>query len=318
MVAKTVAPAWTDAAERQQMYPAGKYVCAYAELPMRARQPAEEADKAAADSARTALAALLQQRIDHLLQDEEPDSCRLTAADLPDTETLTCRRGRTVCALAILPKAEGARFAERRLQRLAERLDGELDKTEQQTARHEKLRARRTLGGTMPLLCKAKAQEHLLMVLPEAGGDGPQRLSAIRQRADSLGEVLRHGLNIRLVCNALLFGNTYGSLQNELKAGLADMGCNFTASMRDVDYEIIVTAVAREQNRAEIGQMTTYFSVIEGHVIISHPASGRRLYEDSFTEKGAHPTGFETGGRDAYRRIAGRMTQAIRQQLEAE
>ncbi|MBQ9704804.1 MAG: hypothetical protein IJV55_01240, partial [Paludibacteraceae bacterium] len=71
MAGKTVAPAWTDAAERQRMYPAGEYVCAYAELPLRARQPAEEADKAAADSARTALAALLQHRIDHLLQDEE-------------------------------------------------------------------------------------------------------------------------------------------------------------------------------------------------------------------------------------------------------
>ena len=320
LAAKTVVPAWTDEAERQQLYPANDYYCAYAEYKSAAKQTKEDALAAATDSARVLLTLQLQQHIGRLLPDETTDSCRLTAADLPYTETLTFYHPHrhTAYVLVVLNKAESTDFVLHRLQRLIDRTAAMLGKAEIYAVSHEKLRARSELGKAESLLCKATVQECLLMILPDNSSDIRNDLRAVRQRADSLQEALRHGLNIRLICNALLFGNTYGSLQNELKAALSPLGCNFMPSARDTDYEIIVTAIAREQNRAEIGQIVTYFSTIEAKVIITHPASGRRLYEDSFTEKGAHSIGFEAGGRDAYSRLSQRISQIIIDRLTKE
>lgn len=122
--------------------------------------------------------------------------------------------------------------------------------------------------------------------------------------------------NVYLRCEAKLFEGEYGALLDAIQSALSEENVSFVDSANVSDWTVTITAKAREYNKAEFGGMTTYFAYVDAKTVIVKTATGKRLQENSVTEKGGSPFGFEQAAQEAYHKIAPKISAIIKEQIE--
>ena len=121
--------------------------------------------------------------------------------------------------------------------------------------------------------------------------------------------------NVYISCEAKLFDGEYGALLDEVQSALSEENVSFVDSANVSDWTVTITAKAREYNKAEFGGMTTYFAYVDAKTVIVKTATGKRLQENSVTEKGGSPFGFEQAAQEAYKTIVPKITAVIKEQI---
>lgn len=122
--------------------------------------------------------------------------------------------------------------------------------------------------------------------------------------------------NVYLRCEAKLFEGEYGALLDAIQSALSEENVSFVDSANVSDWTVTITAKAREYNKAEFGGMTTYFAYVDAKTVIVKTATGKRLQENSVTEKGGSPISYEQAAREAYKYLAPRISAIIKEQIE--
>ena len=121
--------------------------------------------------------------------------------------------------------------------------------------------------------------------------------------------------NVYISCEAKLFDGEYGALLDEVQSALSENNVSFVDSANVSDWTVTITAKAREYNKADFGGMSTYFAYVDAKTVIVKTATGKRLQENSVTEKGGSPFGFEQAAQEAYHKIAPKITAVIKEQI---
>ena len=121
--------------------------------------------------------------------------------------------------------------------------------------------------------------------------------------------------NVYIRCEAKLFDGEYGTLLDDIQSALSESNVSFVDSANVSDWTVTITAKAREYNKAEFGGMATYFAYVDAKTVIVKTASGKRLQENSVTEKGGSPFGFEQAAQEAYKTIVPKITAVIKEQI---
>ena len=121
--------------------------------------------------------------------------------------------------------------------------------------------------------------------------------------------------NVYIRCEAKLFDGEYGALLDEVQSVLSESDVSFVDSVSMSDWTVTITAKAREYNKAEFGGMATYFTYVDAKTVIVKTASGKSLQENSVTEKGGSPFGFEQAAQKAYKAIVPKISAVIKEQI---
>ena len=105
-------------------------------------------------------------------------------------------------------------------------------------------------------------------------------------------------------------------LEKAIEGELSKMGVTFVSNAAQSDWAIYVDAPAREYRKNELGGTSSYFSYVDAGIIIDKTTTGQRIYEDQITEKGGHTMNFEQAARDAYKNIAPKISEIIKNQIQ--
>ena len=121
---------------------------------------------------------------------------------------------------------------------------------------------------------------------------------------------------VYLQCEAEMFESDYPVLEAEVRNGLNGSDVLFADSAGVSDWTVTVSARAREYRKNDFGGISSYFSYVDARTTIVKASTGKRVYDNTFTEKGGSPLGFVQAAEEAYRQIAPLISEAIKKQIE--
>jgi len=126
---------------------------------------------------------------------------------------------------------------------------------------------------------------------------------------------LKNAISIYISCDAKLFTQEYASFKNEIQGQLADLGCSYVENPEQADWVINISSSAREGNKMTTGNFTTYFSYVDLQLSIDKVANGKRVYQNTFTEKGGNNISFERAAQEAYQELSPQISAVMKEYI---
>ena len=225
----------------------------------------------------------------------------------------------TIYAFAYVKKSTLIRQLEKQITVVLTKVEISLDQVDQLIATGQKLQARSAAEKALPYFEEVDEAQKLLVAVDSDATEETLMLSETRtlqQRLMAMLAQLKNALTICLKADAKIFSTAYPALQEELKGALSPLGCNFVTDPSTADWVIDISAQAREYNTVTMGDVNTYFAYVDATVSITKTATGQRVYENIFTEKGGHTHNYQQAAREAYKYLTPKLRTAIELQVK--
>ena len=334
-------PNWYDDGERAMEYPAGKYFTGFAEGQKQSNESLEAATSRLKSSARVdALSTIrvhvqnttINQGLSKTLRTMEGTfrqsirefaSSTTTTVDMEipglQTETWKNPKNGNIAAFAYVKKATLIRQLEKKITVCLTKIETALDQIEQMVAKGQKMQARDLAEKTLSNFAEVDETQKILAAVDEDADEETLQLNetrALQSRLTGMIADLKNGINIYLACDAKIFSANYPTLKGEIQGELSKLGCTFVNSADKADWIVYVTAQAREHQKANFGNMSSYFVYVEANIAVEKSATGQRIYENEISEKGGDTQSFERAARDAYKTISPEISKIIKEQIQ--
>ena len=334
-------PAWYDHDLRRIDYPDSEYFTGYAEgAPMTNERP-EIATQRLKDAARVEALSTIRihvknnttnNALSQTLRSSEGTfrqsmrefaSSTTTTVDvkIPGLQIESWRDPQTgtIYAFSYVKKSTLIRQLEKQITIALTKVEMSLDQVDQLIATGQKLQARSAAEKALPLFAEVDEAQKLLVAVDTDATEETLMLSETRtlqQRLMAMVAQLKNALTICIKVHATAFDSSYPALQEELKGALSQLGCNFVTDPSTADWLIDISATAREYNKVATGNINTYFAYVDATISITRTATGQRVYENMFTEKGGHTHNYQQAARDAYKYLTPKISQVVREQVK--
>lgn len=118
---------------------------------------------------------------------------------------------------------------------------------------------------------------------------------------------LAQGIIVHLETTEDIFGDSTNAIENNLKGILAENGCRFTQDGTEADWKIKIKATSREYNLAN----KVYFSYVDAEVKLLKAPSDKHMYQNEFSQKGAHNKSYKSAAYNAYNEISQPIAEKI-------
>lgn len=118
---------------------------------------------------------------------------------------------------------------------------------------------------------------------------------------------LAQGIIVLVTTNEDLFNEKTTSIENNLKAILATNGCRFTKFEDEADWKVEINATSREFNYSN----NVYFSYVDAEIKLFKAPSDKHVYQNEFSQKGAHSKSYRDAARKAYDEISKPISEKI-------
>ncbi len=119
-----------------------------------------------------------------------------------------------------------------------------------------------------------------------------------------------------LVSHAYIFGTEYSDFKGEIQRELSDRNVVFVTAAANPEWIVYITAFAREYNKHDSGDISTYYAYVDLDLIIENAATGQRIYQGKFSEKGGHTHGFDYAAQVAYQKLSSQISAIIIEKLQ--
>lgn len=335
------APTWCDHDLRRMAYPDSEYFTGYAESTPMANERVEVATQRLKDAARVEALSTIRVHIKNnttnnalsqtLRNNEgtfrqsmrEFTSSTTTSVDIkiPGLQIEAWRdlQTGTIAAFAYVKKSTLIRQLEKQITIALTKVEMSLDQIDQLIATGQKLQARSVAENALPLFAEVDEAQKLLVAVDADATEETLMLAETRQlqqRLMAMVAQLKNALTICLRADAKIFSSAYPALQAELQGHLSKLGCNFVTDPSTADWVIDISAQAREYNTMTMGNVSTYFVYVDANIAITKTATGQRVYENMFSEKGGHTHNYEQAARDAYKCVTPKICQVVEEQVK--
>ncbi len=337
-------PNWYDTDMRRSFYPEGTYFVGFAEGNRRSGESLEAATQRLKDAARTEAASTIRVHIqnsttNHSLSQtlrtmegtfrqsaREFESTTTTRVDmqLPGLQVESWQNPSTgtIAAFAYVKRVTLIRQLEKSITIGLTKIETSLDQIDQLISNGQKMQARDLAVKTLPQFAEVDDAQKTLSAVDENADEESLQLQETRtlqNRLTGMIAQLKNGINIFLSCHAYIFGTNYTTLKSEIQGELSKMGCTFVNSAAQSDWAIYITATAREHNKMDYGETSTYFVYIDAKISIDKTSTGQRIYENQLPQgqdtKGKDTHDFNGAARDGYRSVAPILCAIIKQQI---
>ncbi len=334
-------PTWSDYDMRQIEYPDSEYFTGYAEGAPMTGERQEIATQRLKDAARVEAVSTIRVHITNQstndvvsqqLSNMEGEfwnvmntfaSSTTTSVDMkiPGLQIDAWRNPQTgtIYAFAYVKKSTLIRQLEKQITVALTKVEMSLDQVDQLIAIGQKLQARSAAEKALPLFAEVDEAQKLLVAVDADATEETLMLNETRQLQQRLMAMVAHLKNALTICikvHATAFESTYPALQEELKGALSQLGCNFVTDPSTADWVIDISATAREYNKVATGNINTYFAYVDATISITKTATGQRVYENMFTEKGGHTHNYQQAARDAYKYLTPKISQVVQKQVK--
>lgn len=337
-----IPPDWYDAKIRKMQYPNEAYYIGYVTGVCHSGETMDDALARLKNEARVELVASIQTTVEHSMQNTSSSDLRLSATDFNEdihevhiTETYISstikdipglnveawhnQKDGEIAAFAYVKKNSLIRQLEKKITVELTKIETTLDQIGQLIDNGQKLQARELAENTLPQFEDIKEAQKLLVVVDNRADEESLQLQETRELQHKLTGIiteLKNGINIFLSCNADLFGSNYSTLKGEIQGELSKLGTTFVGNATQSDWAVYVTAKAREYNRSDFGNMSSFFAYVDVQIIVEKTATGQRIYESAISEKGGHTQNYEQAARQAYREVSPKVSTIIKEQIQ--
>lgn len=224
----------------------------------------------------------------------------------------------TIAAFAYVKKSTLIRQLEKQITVALTKVEMSLEQIDQLIATGQKLQARSVAENALPLFAEVDEAQKLLVAVDADATEETLMLPETRilqQRLMAMVAQLKNALTICLRADAKIFNSAYSALQAELQGHLSKIGCNFVTDPSTADWVIDISAQAREYNVMTMGNVSTYFVYVDANIAITKTATGQRVYENMFSEKGGHTHNYDQAARDAYKYLLPKLREVLDEQI---
>ena len=334
-------PSWYDHDLRRLDYPDSEYFTGYAESTPMSGERVEVATQRLKDAARVEALSTIRVHVKNnttnnalsqTLRSSEGTfrqsmrefiSSTTTSVDIkiPGLQIEAWRDPQTgiISAFAYVKKSTLIRQLEKQITVALTKVEMSLDQIDQLIATGQKLQARSAAEKALPLFAEVDEAQKLLVAVDADATEETLMLPETRQLQQRLMAMVAHlknALTICIQCDASIFNANYPTLKSTLQGHLSKLGCNFVSDSSTADWVVEIQSKAREYNVMTMGNVNTYFVYVDANVAITKTATGQRVYENMFTEKGGHTHNYEQAARDAYKYVTPKICQAVEEQVK--
>ena len=334
-------PEWYDRNLRRAAYPDSEYFTGYAESTPMANERIEVATQRLKDAARVEAVSTIRVHVKNLTKSnlynesfeslddwsetikETFTSYTTTSVDMniPGLQIEAWRdpQSGTIAAFAYVKKSTLIRQLEKQITVALTKVEMSLDQIEQLIATGQKLQARSAAENALPLFAEVDEAQKLLVAVDAEATEETLMLPETRilqQRLMAMVAQLKNALTICIQCEASIFDSNYPTLSSTLQGHLSKLGCNFVSDPSTADWLIEIQSQAREYNVTTMGNVSTYFVYVDANVAVTKTATGQRVYENMFSEKGGHTHNYHQAARDAYRFVTPKICQVVEEQVK--
>lgn len=334
-------PSWYDHDLRRLDYPDSEYFTGYAESTPMSGERVEVATQRLKDAARVEAVSTIRIHVKNLTKSnfynesfesldgwsetikETFRSSTTTSVDMkiPGLQIEAWRNPQTgtISAFAYVKKSTLIRQLEKQITVALTKVEMSLDQIDQLIATGQKLQARSAAENALPLFAEVDEAQKLLVAVDADATEETLMLPETRQlqqRLMAMVAQLKNALTICIQCNASIFGTNYPTLSSTLQGHLSKLGCNFVSDPSTADWVVEIQSQAREYNVMTMGNVSTYFVYVDASVSVTKTATGQRVYENMFSEKGGHTHNYNQAARDAYKYLTPKICQAVEEQVK--
>ena len=334
-------PDWYDHDLRRVAYPDSEFFTGYAESTPMSGERVEVATQRLKDAARVEALSTIRVHVKNnttnnalsqtLRSSEgtfrqsmrEFTSSTTTSVDMkiPGVQIEAWRDPQTgiISAFAYVKKSTLIRQLEKQITVALTKVEMSLDQIDQLIATGQKLQARSAAEKALPLFAEVDEAQKLLVAVDADATEETLMLPETRQLQQRLMAMVAHlknALTICIQCDASIFNANYPTLKSTLQGHLSKLGCNFVSDPSTADWVVDISAQAREYNTMTMGNVSTYFVYVDANVSVTKTATGQRVYENMFTEKGGHTHNYEQAARDAYKYVTPKICQVVEEQVK--
>lgn len=331
-------PDWVNPVLREELYPADTYYTGFASATISGNENKETVHDRVRQNARVEAVASIQVTVEHTIEryiqniqaNEDVSTkdimtskaaMRTGTKDIPGlkVELWENPKTREVYAFAWVKTANLYRQLMRRIVANNTKAEVEMESIEEMAERGDKMQAKNNLPKIQALIDDIENDQRIMLSIDANVTDedmSVEETNRLKKRYHALIADLKNGINIYLICNAYMFGQSYTALKGEIQGALSPMGCTFVRSGSEADWVITVTATTREYNKSDFGSVSTYFAYVDAKISIEKGATGQRVYEDAISEKGGHTHNYEQAARTAYKDISPKISKIIKEQIQ--
>ena len=335
------APTWYDFNMRKMIYADTEYFTGFAEGSLMVNERPEVATQRIKDAARVEAVSTIQVHIkdqttnnvvSKQLSTMDGDfwnvmntftSSTTTSVDMKipglQIEAWHDQQTGAIAAFAYVKKSTLIRQLEKQITVALTKVEMSLEQIDQLIATGQKLQARSAAENAVPYFAEVNEAQKLLVAVDADATEETLMLPETRtlqQRLMAMVAQLKNALTICIQCDASIFGTNYPTLSSTLQGHLSKLGCNFVSDPSTADWVVEIQSQAREYNVMTMGNVSTYFVYVDANVSITKTATGQRVYENMFTEKGGHTHNYEQAARDAYKYVTPKICQVVEDQVK--
>jgi len=126
---------------------------------------------------------------------------------------------------------------------------------------------------------------------------------------------LKNAIGIYIQCDAKLYDEDYTQLKEAVQGQLADLGCTFMDAAEGADWAVVISASARSGEWMDTEYARMWLTYVDVSLTIDKQATGKRVYQNAFSEKGGDPQSMEHAAREGYKNAAQKISAIIREQI---
>lgn len=191
-----------------------------------------------------------------------------------------------------------------------QQIEGLISTAKELESNHEKKKAKDEFNKTLPIFDEIKEAQGILSALDKNISEADlkmQKTMSLYNEVIQANARLTQAIMVFINTNEDIFGESTKAIENGLKAILAENECSFTTDESEADWKIKINATSREYNYSN----KVYFSYVDAEVELYKAPSDKHVYQNEFTQKGAHSKSYKAAARNAYNEVSNLISEKI-------
>lgn len=285
-----VAPFWCNDTWRATNYPREQYVQGFLIGTIQAGESIEQT----------------YQRLKEQAQAEALQNISATQNMIKDIPTLSVEswhnpQTNEVFAFAWVKKEDLTRTLKKQIISRVTRAEMAIEEAEGLLAEGEKGAARKTIAKAIEYLQQVEEQQKVVQnvdVTTNMEDIAFAESNALKQRATTLHQQLKHGVSVYIGGEITIFDKSYLTFINQIKQQISPMGCTFSTNEVEADWVIRLQGTTQEYNTMQNSSYSAF--VVMADVAIEIAKKGQIIYSGNVSKKGVHTINIEQAAKEAY------------------
>jgi hypothetical protein len=215
-----------------------------------------------------------------------------------------------VYGFAFANKYEIIGFYKANLNMQVQQIEGFINTAQELEKNNEKNKAKDEFNKAVPIFEEVATSQGILSAVDKNISEEDLKMQQTMKLYNEVIQAnarLAQGIIVLVTTNEDNFNEKSTSIENNLKAILAANGCRFTRLEEEADWKVEINATSREFNYAN----NVYFSYVDAEVKLFKAPSDKHVYQNEFSQKGAHSKSYLDAARKAYNEISKPISEKI-------